>query len=258
MATFVMRIRDVRNNPGKLSYQISANLGLLPKDQHPQTDTNATHILGRIMVDYYNSLPKSLSGLEAMARKEPNDSAAGQGIPLTLATHRINTIFPWQEPFPHHGEFVYFLSLADDPGVCKIGATKNFQSRLVSHYAATPFQFNLLLLLPIDLGYEAAIHRHFQSLWIKGEWFHYAGKLYDFVAYCKENLESIVKRSEELRQTGRRNTRRKSYSPADFQYIIGPFFETYYTRADPHERDWGRPVITGSEVAERDWPSPNV
>lgn len=81
--------------------------------------------------------------------------------------------------------FIYFL-LAEGTDAVKIGYTHDFEmkSRMQQYHCHSPYNFDLLKILPGTMIEERNIHKRFVKLKIRGEWFKYTEELKEFI----ENL----------------------------------------------------------------------
>ena len=74
---------------------------------------------------------------------------------------------------------VYFI--ADEHGRVKIGNATNPEDRLRALQTGNPDQLQLLRVIAGDEATETWLHKHFDALHIKGEWFHYHDEMLTIV-----------------------------------------------------------------------------
>lgn len=91
--------------------------------------------------------------------------------------------------------FLYFISTANGPGPIKIGMAANPWARLRELQTATWEELGILALK--DCGsasasrWEARLHRRFESLRIRGEWFDRSQELMDAICDLADSTEYI-------------------------------------------------------------------
>lgn len=73
---------------------------------------------------------------------------------------------------------VYFLRLSGmGPGPIKIGCTRSLPSRVTALAAQSPFELEVLATFAGSFGCERRLHKRFQHLRGRGEWFDWAPEL---------------------------------------------------------------------------------
>lgn len=77
-----------------------------------------------------------------------------------------------------HNDAVYFIKAAS---YVKIGWAARPLERLKTFETGCPHKLELLATIPGGVSAESQMHRKFKSLRYRGEWFHYDGKLKEFI-----------------------------------------------------------------------------
>ncbi len=78
--------------------------------------------------------------------------------------------------------YIYFL-LAESVSAIKIGFTREgrLEGRMADYRVHSPYEYDLLKLIPGTMVEERMIHRRFVKLKIHGEWFAYTDELKKFI-----------------------------------------------------------------------------
>lgn len=90
---------------------------------------------------------------------------------------------------------VYFLQSSDGP--IKIGLTWNVNKRVDQIQISTPAELRILGVIPGEMALESEIHKKFEHLKIKGEWFKPGQDLLDFIANNVQDIPNLEKASDE-------------------------------------------------------------
>lgn len=85
--------------------------------------------------------------------------------------------------------YIYFIQ---SPTGIKIGRAGNLQDRLSALNTSCADELKVLLAVPAHASVERAIHRRFYCLRIKGEWFHAAPELLQFIDEAKTSGRDIA------------------------------------------------------------------
>jgi hypothetical protein len=75
---------------------------------------------------------------------------------------------------------VYFFQIRND-GPIKIGSSRNPENRLKSLNQSSPYQMRMLGTIEATNGEEGKMHKRFSKYRIRGEWFHPAKELIEYV-----------------------------------------------------------------------------
>jgi len=84
---------------------------------------------------------------------------------------------------------VYFISSVRGP--IKIGFAANVQARLATLQTASPQPLQVLAAIAGTAQAERAIHRHFASLRLEGEWFQRDGRIFAVIAVARRRQEDF-------------------------------------------------------------------
>lgn len=83
---------------------------------------------------------------------------------------------------------VYFIE-AEDTGFIKIGIAENPVARLADLQVASPHRLTLRHTIPGGRATEQALHDRWADLRVRGEWFHLAGDLADYLDTAAADVE---------------------------------------------------------------------
>lgn len=81
--------------------------------------------------------------------------------------------------------WVYFIQM-EDFGPIKIGYATNVSGRLGSLQTGNPYKLKLLYQSCGTQTDEKQLHSMFHNWHIRGEWFHPAEKIFEYIKECKE------------------------------------------------------------------------
>lgn len=102
----------------------------------------------------------------------------------------VASVIPWPEIRAENSE-VYFVQSGD---FIKIGYSKNVSERLVTMQTGSPTELILIATIPGSVITEERIHRLFERLYHRGEWFRRTPQLMayiDWLVVQKETVASI-------------------------------------------------------------------
>lgn len=88
------------------------------------------------------------------------------------------------------GPCVYFVEAVGTNRI-KIGITKNINSRLSSLECNSPYKLNLIYAFPGYISKEKEIHKRFEHLRIKGEWFKYTNEVKQYILNLSSTIDTI-------------------------------------------------------------------
>jgi excinuclease UvrABC nuclease subunit len=93
---------------------------------------------------------------------------------------------------------VYFLSFAEHSEHIKIGVARELKARLSAYKTHTPFTVEILYFIkatykvddPLNAkALEKQLHKQFDHLWLKGEWYKYQDDLKEYIE--EQNFQSF-------------------------------------------------------------------
>lgn len=76
---------------------------------------------------------------------------------------------------------VYFVQQARSNGLVKIGTSVNVPKRIRELQSITAEELRLLVVVWGGFSIEASLHNHFESFWVRGEWFRPGPPVLDLV-----------------------------------------------------------------------------
>ena len=76
----------------------------------------------------------------------------------------------------------YFI-LCKEANAIKIGMAADVSTRLASLQVGNPFELRIVLILPVNI--ETKMHKQFNSLRLRYEWFSFGQPIIDFIDQCK-------------------------------------------------------------------------
>lgn len=93
---------------------------------------------------------------------------------------------------PRSSGWIYFVRVTEHTKPIKIGRADSLSQRLSNLQAGMPWEIEMLLAVVDHGGYEKALHRHFEHLWMRGEWFRAGDSILDLIADLRGNAGDIL------------------------------------------------------------------
>ena len=97
----------------------------------------------------------------------------------------MNRYLPYDKEIRHRPGYVYVFRIVGGP--CKIGKAIDIEKRGAILNVLIPYDCEMVLARWVfDMtALECAIHKHFESKWIKGEWFNLTSDDISFIETCE-------------------------------------------------------------------------
>lgn len=93
---------------------------------------------------------------------------------------------------PRRGGWIYFIRIKVPGSPIKIGRTSKLKLRFSDMQVAMPWEIEVLLIALDHENYEADLHQHFKSLWVRGEWFSPHESLLNLIADLRGQADNAL------------------------------------------------------------------